>query len=339
MRGEFETLSLWYSDPLSCLYSTFGTVLTSRGIDALACLGRNCRVDLDPLEDPSTEFYRAARSDAGILDDIAPGLGWRSQWHLACEVDELVDQLTGSHTLIVGVDNYHLPFRPAYHDVHAAHLVIVSAVRDAAAGREFLVTDAQPPAFSDWLPEEHLRAATFSSNPPDAQDEFFSSAPLEGRYLTFDAPTNRLASDRQLVVGALRENLASWTGATTSQTLQGEVALIQLLELLIDGRPDGGIQPTALYTYGWSPQAEAHLCADFLTRVSLQGQDLDLRDVARAARAVGLAWTDLRLVGAYPPPLAQLAEHARRAVEHLRGAYQRMADTTFDWLAQVEAMA
>ena len=49
---------------------------------------------------------------------------------------------------IAAVDNFHLPFRPAFHDVHAAHLLVVYRITDT----DVYVSDAQPPAFQGPIP-------------------------------------------------------------------------------------------------------------------------------------------------------------------------------------------
>lgn len=322
---------LWYADPLSCLYSTFATVLLNRGIDPLTCLGRNCRFDLDVSDDPSEEFYRVARSPDGILADIAPDLGFSSTWQRAEDIDALAEARSAHGTVIAAVDNYHLPFRPAYHDVHAAHLVTVLDSRQGAAGREFMVADAQPPAFVGWLAAEHLAAAVFSANPPDAQDAFFSDTPIAGRYLTFVTETSVDLEGEDLVARAVRANVESWE--SDGAQLTGRPAIEALLKLL-EGASVAPLR--SLYTLGWSPQAESYLHARYLERRAVRTQDFLLRDIARASRDVALAWTDMRLIGAYPPHPARLAQTIRRNGARLRDAYQSVADLSSDWLTQKE---
>src|SRR5205814_1264318 len=111
--------------------------------------------------------YYPCRFSGDPARSIAPHHPLRSRWWRPTDDDdplaELADRVEDGELPIAAVDNYHLPFRPAYRDVHAAHLVVVYGVeRDRD---EVLVSDAVPPAFRGAIPAETFLRAWSSANP------------------------------------------------------------------------------------------------------------------------------------------------------------------------------
>lgn len=65
--------------------------------------------------------------------------------------------LADDRLVIAAVDNFHPPFRPAYGDVHTAHLVVVYGLGETRGVVH--VSDAMPPALRGTVPiEEFLRS-------------------------------------------------------------------------------------------------------------------------------------------------------------------------------------
>lgn len=324
--------SFWYFDPLSCLYSTIGTLLHSYGRDPLRVLGRNCQFELCPLDVPLAEYYHIERPGSlGLVDTIAPDLSVDSIWESLGSISELADHVQREGFVVLAVDNFYLPFRPAFNDVHAAHLVIVSDSRvDPVDGLQFYLIDAQPPAFRGWISADAVAASTFSHNPPDVQDKFFSAKPIEGRFLRFELPT--ASSVREL---SLRDSLSrmatNWTNPTVSDNyLSGLPAVDYLATELArstDDASDTSVSLSMLYTFGWSPQAEAFLAASNFTQAAQRENDLCLLKIAGLMRDVSLAWTELRLAGAYSDQKAAVV-----ATDTLRNRYSRFAAAASDWL-------
>src|SRR6185312_7338475 len=107
--------------------------------------------------------------------------------------------------VIVAVDNFYLPFRPAYQDIHAGHLIIVYGFDEES--ELVYVLDSMPPAFMGPIALADLKAARSSLNPTDNRDDFFSNAPVANRWLeiNFNAPSPQLT--RTWVANVIHANL------------------------------------------------------------------------------------------------------------------------------------
>ena len=168
---------LWYRDLISCLQATFGSLLIRVGADPLAVLGAGWRFLHLPGDVRSEEFYYPCH-DADLGAALAPHHELHSRWWQPADEDdvwlEVRASLADDRPVIAAVDNFHLPFRPAYGDVHAAHLVVVYGL-DEVRGLVY-VSDAMPPAFRGAVPIEEFLRSWGSANPTDVQDAFFSDA-------------------------------------------------------------------------------------------------------------------------------------------------------------------
>ncbi len=175
---------LWYRDPISCLQSTFATVLTRAGEDPLAVLGAGWHFRYLPGDVRSEEFYYPCTDD-DLGAAIAPHQALHSRWWRPADADdplrELRAALEADKLVIAAVDNFHLPFRPAFGDVHAAHLLIVYGL-DEYRGVVH-VSDAMPPAYRGPIPIDAFMRSWGSANPADEQDAFFSSSEIGRRCL------------------------------------------------------------------------------------------------------------------------------------------------------------
>ena len=151
---------LWYCDLISCLQATFGSVVARLGVCPLHVLGAGWQFLHLPGDVRSEEFYypcppgESGEADLGAA--LAPHHGLHSRWWRPADEDdpwrEMRQILSEDRLVIAAVDNFHLPFRPAYSDVHAAHLVVVYGL-DEVRGLVY-VSDAMPPAFRGAVPIE-----------------------------------------------------------------------------------------------------------------------------------------------------------------------------------------
>ena len=77
----------------------------------------------------------------------------RSRWHQPADGADGWEQVRAhvlaSRPAVVAVDNFHLPFRPAYQDVHTNHLLVVFGFDDEAEAVE--VIDSVPPPGSSVI--------------------------------------------------------------------------------------------------------------------------------------------------------------------------------------------
>ena len=311
---------LWYRDLVSCLQTTFATVLARAGEQPLEVLGAAWQFLYRPGEVRSEEFYYPGRFPADLGRSIAPHHPLSSRWVLPADPDdplaELRAVLDADRLAIAAVDNFHLPFRPAYGDVHAAHLLVVFGL-DEERGLVH-VSDAMPPAFSGAIPLEAFLASWDSANPSDEQDAFFSDSRIGRRLLdvTVGGPYPELTPDR--LAGFLRADTERFrSGAADGPDgASGLAGLGRFTDELVERSRAGDVRAVRdLYPLGWGMQAQASLHGELLRRCGSSWQLPQLALAGRAVESVAHAWTGLRITGAHArddaaPAADDLARHA-----------------------------
>jgi hypothetical protein len=318
---------LWCRDLVSCLQATFATLLRDAGHDPLEVLGAHWEFRYQPGDVRPEEFYYPCRVPGDLAASLAPHHPVSSRWQQPGAGHDPLAALTAvlaaGQLPVAAVDNFYLPFRPAFGDVHAAHLIVVHDVR---AG-QVTVSDGMPPAFSGDIPAADFLRAWSSPNPRDAQDVFFSAAKIDRRFLTLTIGERFPRLDPALLRQVLAANLAgfaegpgpegtAWTGLDGLDRFLGA-----LLAACAHG--DGGALAD-VYPFGWGMQAQASLHAELLRRLGAQADIPELREAGRHAEATAHAWTGLRMTAAHgrdrPEAAARdLARHAAR----LRRGYER----------------
>jgi hypothetical protein len=318
---------LWCRDLISCLQATFGSLLARLGADPLAVLGAGWRFLHLPGDVRFDEFYYPCQ-DGDLGAALAPHHKLRARWWQPADEDDVLreirESLIDDRLVIAAVDNFHLPFRPAYGDVHAAHLVVVYGLDEVR--RLVYVSDAMPPAFRGAVPIEAFLRSWGSANPPDAQDAFFSDSQIGRRCLDvrLDAPPAPLTPE--LLGGYLRADVDDFTTATSART--GLAGLDEFARELVDRcRTGDATALRELYPFGWAMQAQASLHGELLRRCGREWGDPVLAEAGRAVEAVAHAWTGLRITGAHglDDPRAISADIAHHATV-LRGKYAYAVD-------------
>lgn len=330
-NGATGSYPQWYADPLSCLQTTLGSILMEHGMRPVDVLGLACEFAFAPGDAMAEEFYRPAQSSRGVAADLCPYHDVESAWTSGTTADDLIGLVETHASVIVAVDNYHLPFRPAYHDVHAAHLVVVPAWRRTAGGDlEFYVSDAQPPAFQGWLPAAHLMNAWTSGNPSDDQDVFFSSREIAGRVLTTRVQPQPGELTTEQVLQAFQGNLDRWhadEAGPNDRVWTGRSGLRRFVERLQERSHDPAeLQPA--YTFGWAMQAQAFLHGRFAQEFAFRSKRPQLSGIAVSADRVVAAWSNVRLLSAHAAGLADVPELVFRRGQELLHAYEELA---LDW--------
>ena len=103
----------------------------------------------------------------------------------------LYDHLATGRPAIVGIDAYHLPFRPAYGRVRSSRTVLVSG--GLGGGDSIHVRDLWGPPAEGTVSRETLEAARFSEVPLDVNREpLFSGNPVGGVWFTVEAEPLRI---------------------------------------------------------------------------------------------------------------------------------------------------
>src|SRR6185437_8893655 len=132
------------------------------------------------------EYYFPCPDGRSLLASLAPRHPIGSRWRWPADAEQgwqqVREQVAAGIPVAVAVDNFELPFRPAYQDVHSNHLVIVRGFDDER--QTVSVLDAIPPFFAGELPLAVLTAARNSPNRSvHARDMFFADDPIGNRWL------------------------------------------------------------------------------------------------------------------------------------------------------------
>ncbi len=340
----------WCRDLVSCLQSTFATVLTRAGHDPLEVLGAHWEFRYRPGDVRTEEFYYPCAVTGDLAASLAPHHPVSSSWHQPASQDrddpaatlaEIVAALAADQLVIAAVDNFYLPFRPAFGDVHAAHLLVVFGV-DLPAGQVY-VSDAMPPAFRGPIPIADFIKAWSSANPADSQDVFFSDAKIDRRFMTVTIGQPFPVLDSALLRTVLSANLAGYhepADQNPSQHRQdnseinrpgdqagdwvGRAGLDRFLAATLDACAHGDVALLAeTYPFGWGVQAQASLHAELLRRFGSQAGQPALCEAGRLVEATAHAWTGLRMTAAHG--LTDPAACARDLARHA-GALRRSYD-------------
>jgi butirosin biosynthesis protein H-like len=334
----------WCRDLVSCLQATFATVLAHAGHDPLEALGAHWEFRYRPGDVRTEEFYYPCAVPGDLAASLAPHHPLSSSWRQpadgtgrdpAATMAEIIAALAAGNLVIAAVDNFYLPFRPAFGDVHAAHLLVVFGV-DLVAGQVH-VSDAMPPAFRGPIPVADFIRAWSSANPADEQDVFFSSARIDRRFMTVTIGEPFPVLDRPMLRTVLAANLAGYLDPTSEQSMfknkdlfetgrpgahgtdwLGFGGLDRFLGALLEASAGGDVDLLAqTYPFGWGMQAQASLHAELLRRCGAQAGLAALCEAARLVEATAHAWTGLRMTAAHgiadPAACARdLARHAAR---------------------------
>ena len=324
-RPEF-----WCRDLVSCLQATLGSVLLQHGNDPLEALGAGWEFLHLPGDVTSEEFYYPCRVPGDLGHSLAPHHPVRSRWHGAPSGDPLTGlatEVAAGRLPIAAVDNFHLPFRPAFHDVHAAHLVVVYGV-DRGRGLVH-VSDAMPPAFSGPIRAEDFLAAWGSANPADEQDVFFSDTRIAHRYLTVELGSPFPVLDAERLAAAMLANLDGFNspatpadGGAAGARWAGLAGVERYVDSLAAAAAADEQAPLReAYTFGWGMQALCALHGELLRRQGARWDAPVLGEAARQVDAVAHAWTGLRVTAAHGWPAPR--EHAADLTRHGRRLHAR----------------
>lgn len=282
----------WYDDLCSCLQMTIGCVLEKHGWDPVQALGSGWRfvIPQGPVE--PVEYYHPAGDRLG--DHFCLHHPVRLVWHRPDAVEaqgQLRTVLEQGRHVIVAVNNFHLPFRPAYHDVHAAHLILVTGLDDVRD--EALVHDPMPPAFRGAIPREVLDRARESLELDDVSDPFFAGGRPSWRWIEVIPDGPQPSVSRPWMRTVMRDNLAA-----LRRDDSGPSALAALLRRLRPMASDR-LPLRDVYVLGWPAQAEASLHATFLAAASRRLRWRELAELARSVDTVAHAWTGFRVAAAH----------------------------------------
>jgi len=97
------------------------------------------------------------------------------------EDENLLNHLRGGGSAIVGVDAFHLPFRPAYGRVHSCRSVLVRGLESQGDDGQFEVLDGWRPSSTGVIGRDTLERARFSEVTREGgREPLFSGHPVQG---------------------------------------------------------------------------------------------------------------------------------------------------------------
>lgn len=304
------------------------------GHDPTVVLGANWDFFYVPAEVRREEFYHPSRSD-DLARCLAPYHPVASVWHRAAGGDpgnrQISEAIRRGALPIVAVDNYFLPFRPAYLDVHAAHTVVAYGFDEET--EEVYVIDSMPPAFDGPMRSVDLEASRHSANPSDGGDAFFTGSPIAARWLEVSLTGPFPPFTMDWLTEVIEANLERFATPAQGPAFSGMSGLARYLSGL-PGRaagPEGARALQEAYVVGWAIQAGTAMHADFLASAGRRFGSLGLLEAGRLVERVAHDWTGIRMTAAHglgrPDVAALLLE--RRARGLVRN--QEEALEAIDW--------
>jgi hypothetical protein len=299
MRVELAGIRPWRHDLAGCLYASLGTLVGHAGFAPLEVLGANWQFYYRAGDVRPEEYYFPCPDGQSLLASLAPHHPIESCWRwpdgAAAGWREVREQVAAGTPVAVAVDNFELPFRPAYRDVHSNHLLVVYGFDDERESA--LVLDAIPPFFAGELPLPVLAAARDSANRSShARDMFFADEPIGNRWLQLivrGAPAEPPAAD-----DFLAGNLAGFQAKAEPDCYRGRDGLARFLADMIDRLAAGHSVADELFVVAGVALAGTAVHADWLAE---HGQRLQLPgwpELGRQISRLAHHWTALRIMAA-----------------------------------------
>jgi Butirosin biosynthesis protein H, N-terminal len=296
-------MSFWFHDLASCLHDCIGTVLLYHGKDPILTLGASWEFHCSPRDLSYEEFYYPS-SRPSLAESLMPFHPVRSAWHRSDDAEaawEAVKAAVGAgQPVIVAEDNFYIPFRPAFGDVHAAHLLVMYGF-DEEAGQVYLL-DSTPPTFQGAIGVHDFLAARGSTVPREGEnDYFYSGTPIANRWLRLEIDAGFPELTRVWVSEVIAANLRRFRETVSGEAFSGLDGLRRYLRGVCEraGGAEGGRALEELHVVAYAYQAEVALHAEFLMAA---GRRLGWHGLAEVGRQVDLlagSWTGLRMLGGH----------------------------------------
>ncbi|WP_137992795.1 BtrH N-terminal domain-containing protein [Streptomyces vilmorinianum] len=313
MTVLLDRIRPWRHDLGGCLHGCLATLLEHRGVEALPVLGAAWTFRHFPGGVRREEYYYPCASGESLLSALAPYHPVRSRWHEPADAGagwrEVREQLAAGHAVAVAVDNFHLPFRPAYRDVHSNHMVVVHGY-DEERGT-VRVLDSVPPAFHGDIALADLTASRDSGNElVHERDMFFTGVRIGNRWLSVELdcpPEDFPVLDRAEAHRVIGLNLAHFAAPANGDAYTGLAGQQAFLEECVKRLGAGEDVRDELFVAAGAALACTAVHADWLGHA---GRTLGLPGLVEQARSVDRVahhWSAVRIMagltrGADAPP-------------------------------------
>jgi hypothetical protein len=303
MRVVLSPVDFWFHDLVSCLHDCLGTVLAYYGHDPILTLGANWEFYHSPNEVSREEFYHPLPRPT-LAESLMPFHPVTSAWHGSDDAhaayQDLKNVVAAGKPAIVAEDNFYIPFRPAFGDVHAAHLLVMYGFDEETD--EVYVLDSTPPNFKGAIKVQDFLTARSSKNPVVGErDFFFAGAAIDNRWLEIEVGAPFPELSRPWVTEVVAGNLRRFHAAGNGKVFSGAAGLARYLRSICEraAGPEGGRALDEMYTVSWVAQAAAGLHADFLMEVGRRLGWYELAEAGRHVDALANSWTGLRMLGSH----------------------------------------
>ena len=298
MKVELDVRA-WRHDLAGCLHACVGTLAEHAGFAPLEVLGANWQFYYRPGDVRSEEYYFPCPDGRSLLASLAPRHPIDSRWRWPADAEqgwlEVRDQVAAGTPVAVAVDNFEVPFRPAYRDVHSNHLVVVHGFDDER--QTVTVLDAIPPFFNGELPLPVLTAARNSANrSAHARDMFFADDPIGNRWLQLiveGAPTSGEPAS-----SFLAQNLKEFQAASEPDCYRGRDGVAQFLADIGDRLEAGLSIGDELFVVAGVALAGTAVHADWVADSGRRLQLPGWPELARQISRLAYHWTALRILAA-----------------------------------------
>lgn len=303
MRVVLSPISYWFHDLCSCLHDCIGTVLLYNHQDPILTMGASWEFYHSPADTSREEFYYPSPRPS-LAESLMPFHPIKSTWHQSDDPEAAWNDVKAvvaqGQPVIVAEDNYYVPFRPAFGDVHAAHLLVMFGFDDEAD--EVYVLDSTPPLHKGPMPLQDFLAARNSSNPVSGErDFFFAGAPIANRWLQLEIQSSFPELTREWVAEVIATNLRRFQTPSSDSAFIGVDGLARYLRGVCEraAGAEGGRALDEMYTVSWVSQAAAGLHADFLMEAGRRLHWYELAEVGRHVDLLANSWTGLRMLGSH----------------------------------------
>jgi hypothetical protein len=335
MNTTIPRVRPWRHELAGCLHACAGTLLEFHGVDPLDALGSAWRFWYPPGDVRREEFYYPCAPGESLFATLAPNHDVVSEWH--CPQDEreawvqVRDRVLDGEPIAVAVDNFHLPFRPAYHDVHTNHLIVLYGI-DERRGKA-RVLDEVPPRFDGEIELAELAAARHSVNPiVHGRDKFFTANPIAGRWLSVRATASPpyTVDDRERISALLRANIERFnqSQADVYSGLSGQARFLTEGARRLDTDPAAKDE---LFVVAGTALATTAIHADWLARVGRLLEKPGLVEVARLVQRLAHHWSAVRIVVGADRGGAALARRASALSADHGAVLDRLAAELDEW--------
>ncbi len=331
-RWLIDGVISWRHDLVGCLWTSAATMLAYHCAPVLETLGAAWGFRHWPEDLRREEYYYPCPPGVSLYEAMAPYHPVRSAWHEPADAEQgwmqARDVVLSGKPVVVAADNFYLPFRPAYQDVHTNHMVVLYGF-DEARGTA-TVLDAVPPKFNGEITIAELTAARDSGNPQlHDRDMFFTDNPLRNRWLEVEVDTAAFPPfDLDTITRTIRRNLDGfWAGGNDKGNHNGYAGMIGQALYLDDvtGRLAGGENiRDELFLVAGAVLANTALHADWLALAAKTTQIPAFAEAGRDVERIAHHWTAIRIMSALTPSGDVSQVRLRRRVSALQGDQARV---------------